>query len=97
MGSVRLRGAVFQSCELFLLSVGGRETEVGVGSGARKGNLPETLELPLPVSGRGMPPPPPPLSEAKAAETLEHVFYVPAAAFSSASAASAFMIRLIRA
>lgn len=90
---------MFQSCELFLLSVGGRETEVGVGSGARKGNLPETLELPLPVSGRGMlllPPPPPP-SEAEAAETLEHVFYVPAAAFSSASAASAFTIRLIRA
>lgn len=70
---------MFQSCELFLLSVGGRETEVGVGSGARKGNLPETLELPLPVSGRGMLLPPP--SEAEAAETLERVFYVPAAAF----------------
>lgn len=66
-----------------------------MGSGARKGNLPETLELPLPVSGRGMLLPPP--SEAEAAETLARVFYVPAAAFSSASAASAFMIRLIRA
>lgn len=66
-----------------------------MGSGARKRNLPETLELPLPVSGRGMLLLPP--SEAEAAEMLKHVFYVPAAAFSSASAASAFMIRLIRA
>lgn len=66
-----------------------------MGSGARKRNLPERLELPLPVSGRGMLLLQP--SEAEAAETLKHVFYVPAAAFSSASAASAFMIRLIRA
>lgn len=77
-------------------TVGGREKWEGVGSGEEKGNLPETLELPLPVSGRGSLLPLLPPSELDAAETLKHVFYVPAAAFSSASAACDFMICLLR-